>query len=121
MILPTAGPSSPAVPTTPHRSKNPLEKTRLLESGPLADVLNRVLVHVDDLRPLITAADEVGFDTFSQIFWPCISTSIVDNLDNTIFAAGRPDDLHKVCSLRMGIIARSCVRRTLISCYSTTQ
>lgn len=97
-MLPAAGgANSPAVPVTPHSSKsNPFDKSRLVGGGPLADVLNRVLVHVEDLRPLITAADEVGFDVFAQILWPCVSTSIVDNLGNTIFAAGRPDELHKV-------------------------
>lgn len=82
---------------TPHQRSNPFDKSRLLEGGPLVNVLNRVLTYVDDLRPLITAADEVGFDVFAQILWPCVSTSIVENLGNTIFAAGRPDELHKAC------------------------
>ena len=92
-MLSSAG---PAVPPTPQQNRSrALDKASLLESGPLGDILNRVLVHIDDLRPLTTAADEVGFDVFAQIFWPCVSTSIVDNLGSTIFAAGRPDDLHK--------------------------
>lgn len=87
------------MPVTPHQNLNgnPFDRSRLLDGGgPLAGVLNNVLVHVDDLRPLLVTADEVGFDVFAQIIWPCISTSIVDNLGSTIFAAGRPDELHKV-------------------------
>lgn len=41
-------------------------------------------------------ADEVGLDVLSQILWPAIAAAIVSNLGNTIFAAGRPDELHKV-------------------------
>jgi hypothetical protein len=62
----------------------------------LPDVLNKVLTHVYDLRPLLTTADEVGLDVLSQILWPAISSSIVSSMGNTIFAAGRPDELHKV-------------------------
>jgi hypothetical protein len=87
---------TPVVPETPSANGDVYEKIRLKPSGPLTDVLNRVLVHVYDLRPLITSADEVGLDVLSRVFWPAVSAAIVSNLGNTIFAAGRPDELHQV-------------------------
>jgi hypothetical protein len=87
---------TPSAPETPHSGSNGYDKVRLTSGGPLADVLNKVLIHVYDLRPLLTTADEVGLDVLSQILWPAISTPIVSSMGNTIFAAGRPDELHKV-------------------------
>ena len=40
----------------------------------------------------------MGLNVLSHILWPAIAAAIVSNLGNTIFAAGRPDELHKVGS-----------------------
>lgn len=99
-------PQSPVVPETPSAKGDVYDKIRLKPSGPVTDVLNRVLEHVYDLRPLIVSADEVDLDVLSRILWPAISTSIVSSLGNTIFAAGRPDELHQVSYTSQGPICR---------------
>ena len=79
-----------SVPKTPSTSTNPFD---LLDPSPLATVYNQVLGEVASYRPLLSNA---GFDFFAGCLWPEIATAIIDNLGSTIFAAGRPDDLHKV-------------------------
>lgn len=70
---------------------------RLKPSTPLAVLYNRILDQVEVYQPLIKMAQalSVHFDFFSRVLWPAISKSVVDNLGSVIFAAGRPDELHK--------------------------
>ncbi|EJT49997.1 hypothetical protein A1Q1_00838 [Trichosporon asahii var. asahii CBS 2479] len=70
---------------------------RLKPSTPLAVLYNRVLDQVEVYQPLIKMAQALSahFDFFSRVLWPEISKSVVDNLGSVIFAAGRPDELHK--------------------------
>lgn len=92
-------PSSPAVPITPHHSSNPFDGPRRIKAEtPLAALLNRVLAEVDIYRTLIevAAAESDDFDFFASALWPEIATAIVENLGGSIFAAGRPDELHQV-------------------------
>lgn len=88
------------VPLTPHPNRNPFEAAprRIKTQGPLAEVLNRVLQDVDGYRDLleIAAAESSEFDFFAGAIWPEIATAILDNLGGSIFAAGRPDELHQV-------------------------
>lgn len=87
---------SPAVPETPSKV---FERPNRLKDDPslLAGIYNRVLAHVESYLPLITISHHVSqeFDFFSRVFWPEVCKAITDNLGNTIFAAGRPSELHK--------------------------
>ena len=78
------------------RSINPFD--RLTETTPLAQLYNRVLAKVGTYQPLLSTAEELSgrFDFFAGVLWPEISGRIVEELGNTIFSAGRPDELHKV-------------------------
>lgn len=86
----------PITPATPHHTINPFDK--LPDSSPLATLLNRVLAEVGTYQPLLQIADDLSgrFDLFAGVLWPEISKAIIDQLGNSIFAAGRPDELHKV-------------------------
>lgn len=93
-------PASPTAPQTPHPLRNPSDIPRLPASynTPLALLFNRVLAQVASYQPLLDASKEVSekFDFFARVFWPEIGDTIVERLGNVIFAAGRPNDLHKV-------------------------
>jgi len=75
---------------------NPFDK--LPESTPLAALYNKILAEVSSYRPLLETSEELSdrFDFLATVFWPEIAARISSELGNTIFAAGRPDDLHKV-------------------------
>ncbi|OWZ51634.1 hypothetical protein C356_02186 [Cryptococcus neoformans c45] len=92
-------PTSPTAPQTPHPLRNPSDIPRLPASynTPLALLFNRVLAQVASYQPLLDASKEVSekFDFFARVFWPEIGDTIVERLGNVIFAAGRPNDLHK--------------------------
>lgn len=92
-------PTSPTAPQTPHQLRNPLDVPRLPASynTPLALLFNRVLAQVASYQPLLDASKEVSekFDFFARVFWPEIGDTIIERLGSVIFAAGRPDDLHK--------------------------
>ena len=93
-------PSSPLVPATPHPLANPFDKSsRLHDESPLAALLNRILDHIETYRPLMTVSEEVSehFDFFARVIWPEVSEAMSDGLGSVIFAAGRPDELHRVC------------------------
>lgn len=83
------------VPMTPHPNANPFDK--LPESTPLAELYNRVLLQVGSYQPLMEAAEELSdrFDFFSRVIYPEIASAISENLGSVIFAAGRPDELHR--------------------------
>lgn len=93
MLPPT--PIAPITPATPH-ALNPFDK--LPESTPLAALYNRILAEVSTYGPLLEISEELSerFDFLAAVFWPGIATRVSSELGNTIFAAGRPDDLHKV-------------------------
>ncbi|OXC68066.1 hypothetical protein AYX13_03275 [Cryptococcus neoformans] len=92
-------PTSPTAPQTPHPLRNPSNIPRLPTgyNTPLALLFNRVLAQVASYQPLLDASKEVSekFDFFARVFWPEIGDTIVERLGNVIFAAGRPNDLHK--------------------------
>ncbi|CAK9782549.1 unnamed protein product [Cutaneotrichosporon oleaginosum] len=94
-ITPTAlvAPAAPVAPETPLRGP----RARLEETTPLAQLYNRVMAQVEGYASLLSLAHNVSprFELFSRVLWPEICTAIVDNLGSTIFAAGRPDELHK--------------------------
>lgn len=64
----------------------------------MASLLNRVLGQLELHQPLLLEAEAISerFDFFARVYWPEISAAIVENLGSVIFAAGRPDELHKV-------------------------
>ncbi|WVW86287.1 hypothetical protein I302_108329 [Kwoniella bestiolae CBS 10118] len=95
-------PRTPTAPKTPHSSQlnNPLEKSLRLPSedqSPLASLYNKVLTQMETYGPLLQISEDISekFDFFSNIVWPEIAGALIDNLGSTIFAAGRPDELHK--------------------------
>ncbi|OXG85296.1 hypothetical protein C349_02323 [Cryptococcus neoformans var. grubii Br795] len=92
-------PTSPTAPQTPHPLRNPSNIPHLPTgyNTPLALLFNRVLAQVASYQPLLDASKEVSenFDFFARVFWPEIGDTIVERLGNVIFAAGRPNDLHK--------------------------
>lgn len=88
---------SPVAPVAPEVPRPGEERSRLEEGSNLAQLYNRVLVQVESYAPLLNLGHAVSpnFDFFSRVLWPEICSAIVDNLGSTIFAAGRPDELHK--------------------------
>ncbi|BEI94590.1 uncharacterized protein CcaverHIS019_0701620 [Cutaneotrichosporon cavernicola] len=94
-ITPTALVASPVpvAPETPIRGM----RARLEETSALARLYNCVLSQVEGYAPLLSLAHTVSprFELFSGVLWPEICSATVDNLGSTIFAAGRPDELHK--------------------------
>ncbi|WWC72121.1 uncharacterized protein I206_106081 [Kwoniella pini CBS 10737] len=93
-------PTTPTAPKTPHSVINPLEKSLKLPSSnstPLASLYNRILGQMETYQPLLQIADDISekFDFFAKIIWTEIASALIDNLGSTIFAAGRPDELHK--------------------------
>lgn len=64
-------------------------------------MFNRILAQVASYQPLLDVSKEISekFDFFARVFWPEIGDTVVERLGNVIFAAGRPDDLHKVKDL----------------------
>ncbi|BEI86813.1 hypothetical protein CcaverHIS002_0701590 [Cutaneotrichosporon cavernicola] len=94
-ITPTAlvAPPVPVAPETPIRGM----RARLEETSALARLYNCVLSQVEGYAPLLSLAHTVSprFELFSGVLWPEICSATVDNLGSTIFAAGRPDELHK--------------------------
>ncbi|WVQ84689.1 hypothetical protein IAT38_006844 [Cryptococcus sp. DSM 104549] len=92
-------PTSPTAPQTPHASLNPFNQLRLppTDTSPLATLYNRVLAFVGAYQPLLTVAEEVSdkFDFFARVIWPEVSEAVMEKLGGVIFAAGRPDELHK--------------------------
>ncbi|RXK37916.1 hypothetical protein M231_04805 [Tremella mesenterica] len=112
-ITPSAltAPSSsiPKTPHTPATFRNPFDPSpQLSEPTPLAALYNQVLTHLTTYQPLMNVAEglnnshgndpregEKGFDFFGKVIWPEVSGSIASKLGNVIFAAGRPDELHK--------------------------
>ncbi|WVO15042.1 hypothetical protein L204_102686 [Cryptococcus depauperatus] len=91
--------SSPIAPKTPHPLHDPLSALRLppTDTTPLASIYNRNLAHVAMYQSLIDIGEKVSnkFDFLAKVIWPEIGEAIMDNLGNVIFAAGRPDELHK--------------------------
>lgn len=81
----------------PVKEPDVLRELRLKPSTPLAVLYNRILDQVEIYQPLLKMAKGLSphFDFFSRVLWPEISNAVVDNLGNVIFAAGRPDELHK--------------------------
>ncbi|WVR00086.1 hypothetical protein IAU59_007228 [Kwoniella sp. CBS 9459] len=102
-ITPTAltVPTTPTAPKTPHTILNPLltSQARLKSSSdtPLASLYNRILSQVEIWSPLLQVSEDISdrFDFFSNVIWPEIADTLVQKLGSTIFAAGRPDELHK--------------------------
>ncbi|KAL7425101.1 hypothetical protein Q5752_000789 [Cryptotrichosporon argae] len=95
--LTSASPASPAVPKTPRATSNPFDHERLPGSEPLVTLFNHVLAELNRYRDLFRISTDISarFDFFARVAWPEIATAIVDNLGSVIFAAGRPDELHK--------------------------
>lgn len=94
-------PTSPIAPQTPHTLQNASSDVPRLPASyntPLALLFNRILAQVASYQPLLDISKEISekFDFFARVFWPEIGDTIVERLGNVIFAAGRPDDLHKV-------------------------
>jgi len=79
---------------------NPFEKTtsRLHDDSPLGALLNRVLMQIETYQPLMATSEEISehFDFFSRVVWPEVGGAISEGLGSVIFAAGRPDELHRV-------------------------
>ncbi|OCF42245.1 hypothetical protein I317_03980 [Kwoniella heveanensis CBS 569] len=103
-ITPTAltVPTTPTAPQTPHATLNPLlsSSQARLKSGsdtPLASLYNRILSQVEIWSPLLQVSEDISdrFDFYSNVIWPEIADALVQKLGSTIFAAGRPDELHK--------------------------
>ncbi|WVF72910.1 hypothetical protein IAT40_007728 [Kwoniella sp. CBS 6097] len=102
-ITPTAltVPTTPTAPQTPHISLNPLQSSqaRLKANSdtPLASLYNRILSQVEVWSPLLQVAEDISdrFDFYSNVIWPEIADALVQKLGSTIFAAGRPDELHR--------------------------
>ncbi|WVQ77491.1 hypothetical protein IAR50_007177 [Cryptococcus sp. DSM 104548] len=92
-------PASPTVPFTPHPLQNPLTSLRLPPkfSSPLALLYNQLLARVAIYQSLMDVGEEVSdkFDFFTRAIWPEIGEGIMDRLGGVIFAAGRPDELHR--------------------------
>ncbi|KGB78784.2 hypothetical protein CNBG_4622 [Cryptococcus deuterogattii R265] len=93
-------PTSPIAPQTPHPLQNASSDVPRLPASyntPLALLFNRILAQVASYQPLLDISKEISekFDFFARVFWPEIGDTIVERLGNVIFAAGRPDDLHK--------------------------
>lgn len=86
---------SPIVPTTPGRTFE--RPSRLTEESNISALYNRILAHVETYLPLLSIAHSVSkdFDFFSRVIWPEIGVTITENLGHVVFAAGRPDDLHR--------------------------
>lgn len=94
-------PTSPIAPQTPHPLQNASSDVPRLPATyntPLALLFNRILAQVASYQPLLDVSKEISekFDFFARVFWPEIGDTVVERLGNVIFAAGRPDDLHKV-------------------------
>lgn len=68
------------------------------DDTPLAQVYNRLLAQVESYGPLLDTAESIseGFDFYAGVIWPEIASALSEELGGVIFAAGRPDDLHKV-------------------------
>ncbi|KAK6909291.1 hypothetical protein I203_103308 [Kwoniella mangroviensis CBS 8507] len=95
-------PTTPTAPKTPHSSllNNPLEKPLRMpaeDQSPIASLYNRILSQMETYSPLLQISEDVSekFDFFPKIIWPEIAGALIDNLGSTIFAAGRPDELHR--------------------------
>lgn len=89
-------PPQPA-PETPDAAGQ--RRARLEESsGKLGEVYNLVLAQVESYDSLLSIAHSVSpqFDIFAGVLWPEICNAVINNIGGTIFAAGRPNDLHKV-------------------------
>ncbi|WVR07562.1 hypothetical protein IAU60_004604 [Kwoniella sp. DSM 27419] len=102
-------PTTPVAPITPRPSLNPLERAPKLNADtPLASLYNRVLAQVETYQPLLQLADEISdrFDLFAGVIWPEIANALVDALGGTIFAAGRPDELHKHYTITHAFISQ---------------
>ncbi|WWC64715.1 uncharacterized protein I303_107326 [Kwoniella dejecticola CBS 10117] len=93
-------PTTPTAPKTPHSASNPLDKSLRLPleyTSPLASLYNTILGQMETYQPLLQIADDISekFGFFAKIIWTETATALIDNLGSTIFAAGRPDELHK--------------------------
>lgn len=91
-------PPAPSVPETPET--NGQRRPRLPEStGNLGQVYNIVLAKVEGYTPLLDIGHAVSpqFAIFAEVFWPEICNAVINNLGGSIFAAGRPAELHQVC------------------------
>jgi hypothetical protein len=91
----------PATPFTPTTPGNPFEITLTppqLGDSPLAALYSRVLAYVErDCKPIMDVAEKFpGFELLANVVWAEIATRIERELGNVVFAAGRPDELHKV-------------------------
>ena len=100
----------PETPITPHINGNPFTfnetTSRPPDDSPLAQLYTHLLTRLEIFKPLMAAASNLAsshseaptdeFNFLPHVIWPEISTAISDKLGNVIFAAGRPDDLHKV-------------------------
>ncbi|TYJ52897.1 hypothetical protein B9479_006485 [Cryptococcus floricola] len=92
-------PTTPTVPLTPHPLQNSLTSLRLPPkfSSPLALLYNQLLTRVAIYQPLMDVGEEVSskFGFFARVIWPEIGERIMEKLGGVIFAAGRPDELHR--------------------------
>ena len=107
IIASALNPASPLVPQTPATPlvlRNPFDPSpRLSMHTPLAQLYNKVLAHVAGYQALMNTSEELSdgeseFGFFEEIVWPEIASAVSENLGSVIFAAGRPDELHKVSS-----------------------
>jgi hypothetical protein len=95
---------------------------RITDDTPLAQIYNRVLTHVESYGSLLETAESIseGFELYAGVLWPEILAALSEELGGVIFAAGRPDDLHKVRGLKLltrraDIIQHYTVTHTFIS------
>ncbi|WWC91827.1 uncharacterized protein L201_006774 [Kwoniella dendrophila CBS 6074] len=92
-------PPTPTAPKTPHI--NLIEKSVRLPTenqSPLAVLYNKILGEIEvSYLPLLKVSEDISdkYDFFSKVLWTEISNTLIDKLGSTIFAAGRPDELHK--------------------------
>ena len=95
--------SSPIVPKTPHPRSNPFDKVftgRVQDDTPLGSLFNLVLGYLETYQPLMAVSEDLSehFDFLARVIWPEVGEAISEGLGSVIFAAGRPDELHRVSS-----------------------
>ncbi|ORX35364.1 oligomeric golgi complex component, COG2-domain-containing protein [Kockovaella imperatae] len=110
LMVPNANlPETPQTPITPMVSVQTFDFSpdKLADETPLATLFNRVLTQVQSYSALLTISDDLSpqFDLYSSVIWPEVAEAIMDKLGSTIFAAGRPDDLHQNYTITHDFIA----------------
>ena len=103
LVPPNRGiPDTPLTPSTPMISVKQYDlheqAERLSDDSALATIYNTVLSRVESYGALMSISEDLSpnFEIFAGVVWPDIVQAIMDNLGSVIFAAGRPDELHKV-------------------------